>query len=197
MARRNVKRKRRNRTRERSHERAGRPNPPSRTRTALSILGAPESLDRCILLYLFAADRSCVLVTVAFLDRRVDGWRADFANTASLGRFDFLLRGSAYVRLLVAADEEHGSRQAVVAIDKSLCSERRRQDASCGTLQRGTKSVVLEFFLRRDRIVADWNRIVVSGMDPVESPLAALYFGVVASCRCAVYDCILPDSHLL
>jgi len=31
------------------------------------------------------------------------------------GRFDFLLRCSAYVRLLVAADEKHGSGQAVVA----------------------------------------------------------------------------------
>src|SRR5206468_4419860 len=138
------------------------------------------SLDRSILLHLFAADRSCVLVTVAFLDRRVDGWRPDFANTPSVGGLVFLLRGSAYARLLVTADEEHGSGQAVVAIDKSLYSERRRQDAACRTLQRGTKSVVLEFFLCRDRIVADWNRIVASGMDPVESPLAALYFCVLA-----------------
>src|SRR5438034_2818343 len=196
MARRNGKRKLRNHTRERSHERACRPNPSSRTCTALSILGAPKSLDRCILLYLFAVDRSCVLVTVAFLDRRVDGWRPDLANTASLGRFDFLLRRSAYVRLLGAADEKHGSGQAVVVLAQSLCPERRRQDATCGALQRGAKTTVLELFLRCDRLVADWNRIVVSGMDSLESALAAIPLGVFAPRRCAVYDCKLPDSHL-
>src|SRR5438132_13954324 len=130
MARRNVKRKRRNRTRERSHERACRPNPSSRTCIALSILGAPESLDRCVLLYLFVVDWSCVLVTVAFLDRRIAGRRADFANTPSMGGLVFLLRSGTYVRLLGAADEEHRSGQTVVAIDKQLCSERRRQDAA-------------------------------------------------------------------
>src|SRR4029077_11507959 len=101
MARRNAKRRRRNRTRESSHERVCRSNPAPWTSPAIPVLGALESLDRCVLLYLFVADRPCVLVAVAFLDRGNNGWRADFANSASVGRFDFLLRGSAHVRLLV------------------------------------------------------------------------------------------------
>src|SRR4029077_10768313 len=63
-------------------------------------------------------------------------------------------------------------------------------------LQRCPEGAVLEFFLRRDRIVADRNCIVVSGVDSVEPALAALCLCVFASGGRTVYDCELSDPHL-
>src|SRR5947207_15837367 len=107
MDRKNVKWRKKNRTRESSHEqqRIHRTDSASWKSIALSILGALESLDCVVLLYLFAADRLGVLVAVAVLACKLDGRRADFANAASVGGLIFLLCSGADVRLLGSTDE--------------------------------------------------------------------------------------------
>src|SRR6266852_3963779 len=65
-----------------------------------------------------------------------------------------------------------------------------------GPLQRRAEGAVLEFFLRRNRIVADRNCIVVSGVDSVEPALAALHLCVFASGGGTLHDCELSDPHL-
>src|ERR1700720_1722732 len=115
MARRTVTRKSKNRMRERSHERSRGSDTCSRPGIALPVSGAHKPLDRGFFVYLFAVDRTGVLVAVAFLAGRSDGRRADFAYATSVGRTVFLLLCDAHVRVLGAADAYSGGGQAMVA----------------------------------------------------------------------------------
>src|SRR5258708_26602550 len=115
MAPRTVTRKSKNRMRERSHERSRRSDTSSRPGVALPVSGARKPLDRGFFVYLFVADRTGVLVPVAFLAGCGDGRRADFAYATSVGRTVFLLLCYAHVRVLGAADAHSGRGQAMVA----------------------------------------------------------------------------------
>src|SRR5437660_160081 len=84
----------------------------------------------------------------------------------------------------------------MVEIAGTLHSERRRQDAARGTLQRGTKSTVLELLLRRAGLAADRVGPVVPGKNPLELPVAALPFGVLASGGGPGDHRKFHDSHL-
>src|ERR1700675_2494194 len=95
-------------TKEASRERTRGSNSAAWPGAALPVRGTPEPLDCCGFVHLFIADRTRVLVAVVFLDCRVAGRRTDLADAASVGWIVFLLRGGAHVRLLGAADEEHG-----------------------------------------------------------------------------------------
>src|SRR5260370_32995795 len=115
MAQRTETRKSKTRMRERSHERSCGSNPSARPSIALPVSRARKSLDRGFVVYLFAVDRTGVLVAVAFLAGCGDGRRADLPYATSVGRTVFLLLCDAHVRVLGAADAHNGSGQAMVA----------------------------------------------------------------------------------
>src|SRR5258705_10512862 len=127
MARKNMKWKSNNLTREQSHERARGSDSSSWPCAAVSIFRARQPLGRGSFLYLFIADGLGILVAVALLSCMGNGRPADFANLASMGRIIFLLRSDAHVRVLGAAYAHDGSGQAWVAISKPLHTKRRGQ----------------------------------------------------------------------
>src|SRR5690242_17516121 len=94
------------RSRRLNHERAKPTNSSERARAALFVSRACDPLAGRVLVYLFDAYGTGVLVSVAFLDGDRAGWRNIIAPTASVGRTD--LRGGNVFDVpdVAQADEE-------------------------------------------------------------------------------------------
>jgi len=169
---------------ERSHERACRPNPSLWTCTALSFW---ERLNHWIAafsyIYLLLTGLAFWSPWLFWIAVLMGGGQIS-RNAASLGRFDFLLRCSAYVRLW-------SPQMKSTEVDKqwwrSLNHYVQNEDDKMPPAGAITRQKLLFWSFFYAAIVLLLTGIVLwfSGMDPVESPLAALCFGVLASvARC-------------